>query len=262
MRPIDRTRGGARTGRANLRAPLRADHWPESIPPSMNRSRDAGPRRFWPRHLPKPAVASVLRIRLLSGALAIAILTVPLSACGAGSTSGAASSAAENVVNSASGAAAKAKNATVTTKADAGTRSTVTATKTQAVTGPTKTVTKTSTSRAAPATIINSKSVTVQATQTTPVTSSSGSGGVPWWGWALIALGAIAVVAAIFAEYAGASEGLGIYMENAKNSFRIDLVLAAVLVSAVLTLALFALTYLVERLAIPWYRLSRQGGRE
>ena len=71
-----------------------------------------------------------------------------------------------------------------------------------------------------------------------------------------------AVVAAIFAEYAGASEGLGIYMENAKNSFRIDLVLAAVLVSAVLTLALFALTYLVERLAIPWYRLSRQGGRE
>ena len=41
-----------------------------------------------------------------------------------------------------------------------------------------------------------------------------------------------AVVAAIFAEYAGASEGLGIYMQNAKNSFRTDLVLAAVLVSA------------------------------
>jgi ABC-type nitrate/sulfonate/bicarbonate transport system permease component len=71
-----------------------------------------------------------------------------------------------------------------------------------------------------------------------------------------------AVVAAIFAEYAGASEGLGIYMQNAKNSFRTDLVLAAVLVSAVLTLGLFALTYAVERLAIPWYRLSRQGGRE
>ena len=50
-------------------------------------------------------------------------------------------------------------------------------------------------------------------------------------------------------------------MQNAKNSFRTDLVLAAVLVSAVLTLALFALTYAVERLAIPWYRLSRQGSR-
>lgn len=68
-----------------------------------------------------------------------------------------------------------------------------------------------------------------------------------------------AVVAAIFAEYAGASAGLGIYMENAKNSFRTDLVLAAVLVTSALTLALFALTYAVERIAIPWYRLSRQG---
>jgi ABC-type nitrate/sulfonate/bicarbonate transport system permease component len=70
-----------------------------------------------------------------------------------------------------------------------------------------------------------------------------------------------AVVAAIFAEYAGATEGLGIYMQNAKNSFRIDLVLAAVLVSALLTLVLFALTYAVERVTIPWYRLSRRGGR-
>ena len=33
------------------------------------------------------------------------------------------------------------------------------------------------------------------------------------------------------------------------------------LVSALLTLVLFALTYAVERVAIPWYRLSRQGGR-
>jgi ABC-type nitrate/sulfonate/bicarbonate transport system permease component len=66
-----------------------------------------------------------------------------------------------------------------------------------------------------------------------------------------------AVVAAIFAEYAGAAEGLGIYMQLAKNSFRTDLVLAAVGVSALLTLLLFALTYLVERLTIPWWRLSR-----
>jgi ABC-type nitrate/sulfonate/bicarbonate transport system permease component len=67
-----------------------------------------------------------------------------------------------------------------------------------------------------------------------------------------------AVVAAIFAEYAGAENGLGIYMQNAKNSFRTDLVLAAVAVSAALTLALFALTYLVERWALPWVRLQRR----
>ncbi|MFD0689733.1 ABC transporter permease [Actinomadura fibrosa] len=66
-----------------------------------------------------------------------------------------------------------------------------------------------------------------------------------------------AVVAAIFAEYAGATTGLGIYMQNAKNSFRTDLVLAAVGVSAALTLALFALTFAAERLLAPWTRAGR-----
>ena len=66
-----------------------------------------------------------------------------------------------------------------------------------------------------------------------------------------------AVVAAIFAEYAGAERGLGIYMALQKNSARTDLVLAAVAVSAALSVALFALTFLVERATIPWYRLSR-----
>ena len=61
-----------------------------------------------------------------------------------------------------------------------------------------------------------------------------------------------AVVGAIFAEYAGAASGLGIYILNAKNNFRPDLVLAAVVVSAVLTLCLFGLTLLIERLLMPW----------
>jgi ABC-type nitrate/sulfonate/bicarbonate transport system permease component len=65
-----------------------------------------------------------------------------------------------------------------------------------------------------------------------------------------------AVVGAIFAEYAGAAKGLGIYILNAKNNFRPDLVLAAVLVSAVLTLILFGTTILVGRLAMPWERLD------
>ena len=61
-----------------------------------------------------------------------------------------------------------------------------------------------------------------------------------------------AVTGAIFAEYVGATTGLGIFMNLQKNSFRTDLVLAAVVVTAVLSLALFALTYAVERLVIPW----------
>jgi ABC-type nitrate/sulfonate/bicarbonate transport system permease component len=63
-----------------------------------------------------------------------------------------------------------------------------------------------------------------------------------------------AVVGAIFAEYAGAAKGLGIYILNAKNNFRPDLVLAAVFVSAGLTLILFAVCVLLGYLAMPWRR--------
>lgn len=65
-----------------------------------------------------------------------------------------------------------------------------------------------------------------------------------------------AVVAAIFAEYAGAARGLGIYILNAKNNFRPDLVLAAVFVSAALTLVLFGATVLIQRLSMPWRRVE------
>lgn len=57
-----------------------------------------------------------------------------------------------------------------------------------------------------------------------------------------------AIVATIFAEYAGSRQGLGIYLLTAKNNFRADLVLAAVLVSALLTLALLGLIGLADRL--------------
>jgi ABC-type nitrate/sulfonate/bicarbonate transport system permease component len=62
-----------------------------------------------------------------------------------------------------------------------------------------------------------------------------------------------AVTGAIFGEYVGAEKGLGIYMSLQKNSFRTDLVLAAVVVTAVLSVTLFLLTYLVQRLVIPWH---------
>jgi ABC-type nitrate/sulfonate/bicarbonate transport system permease component len=70
-----------------------------------------------------------------------------------------------------------------------------------------------------------------------------------------------AVVGAIFAEYSGSMKGLGIYMNLKKNSFRTDLVLAAVLVSAVLSVGLFLLTSVVQRYTIPWYAKARRHGR-
>ena len=69
------------------------------------------------------------------------------------------------------------------------------------------------------------------------------------------------VVVAIFAEYAGATSGLGVYIQELTHVFRTDLVFAAVLVTTLLTIGLFAATYLLERILIPWYRLSRQTER-
>lgn len=61
-----------------------------------------------------------------------------------------------------------------------------------------------------------------------------------------------AVVAAIFAEYVGARAGLGIVILNAKNSYRPDLMLAAVVISSLLTLVLFAVTAVLQRIVLRW----------
>jgi ABC-type nitrate/sulfonate/bicarbonate transport system permease component len=62
------------------------------------------------------------------------------------------------------------------------------------------------------------------------------------------------VTGAIFGEYVGAYQGLGIYMETSANSHVIVLVFAAILVTAALSLLLFGLVSLIERIALPWYQ--------
>jgi ABC-type nitrate/sulfonate/bicarbonate transport system permease component len=64
------------------------------------------------------------------------------------------------------------------------------------------------------------------------------------------------VTGAIFGEYVGAYQGLGIYMQSSANSHAIVLVFAAILVTAVLSLLLFGLVALIERIALPWYHRS------
>lgn len=66
-----------------------------------------------------------------------------------------------------------------------------------------------------------------------------------------------AVVAAVLAEVVGAFDGLGRYMQESRNAFRTDLVIGAAAVTTLLTLALFGLVLLVERLLMPWYRPAR-----
>jgi ABC-type nitrate/sulfonate/bicarbonate transport system permease component len=65
------------------------------------------------------------------------------------------------------------------------------------------------------------------------------------------------VIGAVFGEYVGAYEGLGIWMQLSQNAFRTDLVFGAILLSAILSVALFGLVRVAERLVIPWYGASR-----
>jgi NitT/TauT family transport system permease protein len=68
------------------------------------------------------------------------------------------------------------------------------------------------------------------------------------------------VIGAIFGEYVGASAGLGFYIEQQQHAFGTNRVIAGILVTALLSLALFGLTTLVERLALPWYFAQGRGG--
>jgi ABC-type nitrate/sulfonate/bicarbonate transport system permease component len=65
------------------------------------------------------------------------------------------------------------------------------------------------------------------------------------------------VVAAVIGEYVGATDGLGIWMQLSQRSFRTDLVFAAILLTAILSIGLYGAVVVVERATIPWWRASR-----
>ena len=61
-----------------------------------------------------------------------------------------------------------------------------------------------------------------------------------------------AVIAAVIGEYAGATDGLGIWMQLSQRTFRTDLLFGAILLTAILSVALFGAVVAAERLVIPW----------
>jgi len=74
-----------------------------------------------------------------------------------------------------------------------------------------------------------------------------------------------AVIGAIFGEYVGATEGLGIWMRLSQNTFRTDLVFGAILLTAVVSVGLYVGVGALERLVVPWApgaRGRREPGRE
>ena len=66
-----------------------------------------------------------------------------------------------------------------------------------------------------------------------------------------------AVIGAIFGEYVGATNGLGIWMRLSQNSFRTDLVFGAILLTAIVSVALYLGVGVVERAVVPWSPTAR-----
>jgi NitT/TauT family transport system permease protein len=74
---------------------------------------------------------------------------------------------------------------------------------------------------------------------------------------AALRLGATyAVIGAVFGEWVGADDGLGIYLLQANGRLQTDHVFAAVLVLAALGLLAFGLVALAEHVLTPWLRRS------
>ena len=66
------------------------------------------------------------------------------------------------------------------------------------------------------------------------------------------------VIGAIFSEYIGSNQGLGIYIRKEQAAFRLDLVIGAIVLTALASIALFLSISLIERLAIPWFYAERR----
>ena len=66
-----------------------------------------------------------------------------------------------------------------------------------------------------------------------------------------------AVLGAVYGEYVGSFDGLGIWILTSQKAFRIDLVFGAVLIVLALSVAGFVSVGLIERLLVPWTAARR-----
>ena len=68
----------------------------------------------------------------------------------------------------------------------------------------------------------------------------------------LVVMGSI-LLGAILGEWVGASRGLGVFMLRATSSFRTDWVFVTIVIVAALSMTLFGLVTLAERIVLYWY---------
>jgi ABC-type nitrate/sulfonate/bicarbonate transport system permease component len=70
------------------------------------------------------------------------------------------------------------------------------------------------------------------------------------------------IMGAIIGEWLGGEKGLGVYMIRVKHSFALDKMFAVILIIVVLSMALFGLIYMIQRLATPWDRKDKTKGEQ
>jgi ABC-type nitrate/sulfonate/bicarbonate transport system permease component len=66
------------------------------------------------------------------------------------------------------------------------------------------------------------------------------------------------VIGAVIGEWVGASQGLGIYMLRSANAFKTPQVFSTIAISSLISLTLFMMVFLVERMLLPWYHSAQR----
>ena len=71
-----------------------------------------------------------------------------------------------------------------------------------------------------------------------------------------------AVLGAVYAEYVGSYDGLGIWIQTSQKAFRVDLVFGAVAIVLIVSVTLFVGVGVLERLVVPWADTAGRRGDE
>jgi ABC-type nitrate/sulfonate/bicarbonate transport system permease component len=66
------------------------------------------------------------------------------------------------------------------------------------------------------------------------------------------------VVGATIGEWVGGTQGLGLYMLRSKNALATDQVFVAILVTSAVSIGLFFLVTVIERMALPWFHTRQR----
>lgn len=69
------------------------------------------------------------------------------------------------------------------------------------------------------------------------------------------------IMGAVIGEWLGGDKGLGVYMTRARSAYALDKMFGAILIIVILSMAIFFMIGVIERLVTPWNKNIKNGGR-